>query len=432
MMCGIFAAAHNPKTSGVHVGKVLMLMRYRGPDEQRVLNAGDFATGFARLAIVDTLVPAASQPYRSEKGKIIAFNGEVYNYRDLWPQAPSEVALIAAMLDEGMDPRHFIDGDYAILSHDPSLHEVTLYRDRFGICPLYYQLKPYFAVSSEARYLARPIEVRPHQKVVVTYSVEGVGYLRSRHTIPHYGVTLTHFAPNAFRSMFLEAVRSRAQHSDSGFSVTCSGGLDSSAVVLALRALGLRPSAMLCVSYGEDTEDLRVARELAAFCKWPLTEIVMREERIKQEQEQIQTFMDTKNYTGLGWRVAVRDWFVAKNSPTRVVLTGEGADELFEGYPPHPERLKIPYRIAQKQLGALRSLPYCSLQFSNKIGLAHSKEFRAPFLQSALSYMLLASQTGAKKKMLRDLLSYFGAPVSLVERGKWGLNEQRLDASVPV
>lgn len=429
-MCGIFAASG--PTAYVH--SVIDAMRYRGPDEQRVVSTAGFALGFARLAIMDTHAPEASQPYRSKRGRVIAFNGELYNYRALWREAPSEVALLAALLDEGKDPRQFLDGDYAIVDHDPTHRRVMLYRDRFGACPLYYQLRPFFAVSSEARYLQWPIEVRPYERIALRYAPPpsaaqgGRAEVIERHQMQHYGLIAEPILLPTFTDLFMQAVLSRAQHSESGFSVTCSGGLDSSAVVLALRAMGLAPAALLCASAGE-TEDLYHARQLAKHCGWKLTELPVDAASVAPDRYAIRLHTDSLQLTGLSWRVAVRNWYVAKASPTRVVLTGEGADELFEGYPPHPERLKLPYRIAHKQLGALRSLPFCSLNLSNKIGLAHSKEFRAPFLQSTLSYMLLASETGRNKQLLRSFLQSMGAPKDLVARGKWGANEQRLDAS---
>lgn len=428
-MCGIYAS-----TDPTNFGTILDAMKHRGPDSQHTISHAGFLIGFNRLAIVDTHSPEAEQPYCSSRGSITVFNGEIYNYKRLDPSIGSEVALIANMIDEGLDVRQFFDGDYAILHFNPSTRLITLYRDRFGVCPLYYQLYPYVAVSSEARRLQHPREVLPHQRVVIGIwksPPAADGYMVEHDVIKHYGLNHSFLSLDTMRQLFLSAVVSRAVHTDSGFSTTCSGGLDSSVVLYALKALGLSPAALLCVSYGE-TEDLFYARQVAKDLGTVLTEIQIDETVLAQHRPYILEHMDMpkKKITGMNWRVAVRDWFVAMHSPTKVVLTGEGSDELFEGYPPHPDRLKIPYRIAHKQLGALQSLPHCSLYLSNKIGLAHSREFRAPFLQSTLSYVLLASNTGRGKGMLRQLLASFGAPEGLVNRGKWGTNEVRLDGSL--
>jgi len=408
-------------------------MRYRGPDASHIVSAGDLCVGFARLAIVDTDAAEAQQPHRTAKGRIVVMNGEIYNYHSLDPAAKSEVELLGRMLDDGLDPRHFIDGDYAIASFDPSNRLLTLYRDRFGACPLYYQVKPFVAVSSERRWLNSAIELMPHQKVVIRVTGRFArGKVVQRNRWPHYGLTVFDSPPPSvpyFKSLLRRAVLSRAMHSDTGFSVTCSGGLDSSAVIFAMRDLGIAPKLMLCVSFG-DTEDSRHALQVASSTGFPLKVIYVDEALLARDRDKIMEHSDCRSLQPLQWRVAVRNWYVAQNSPTRVVLSGEGSDELFSGYPPHPERLKIPYRIAAKQLGALNSLPKCSLDLSNKIGLAHSVEFRAPFLHSLLSYSLLATQTGAHKHLLRSILSNFGAPADLVHRGKWGSNEQLLDASM--
>lgn len=433
-MCGIYGSMHDAK-----VQVVLEKMKARGPDQRGVIRYAGFSMGFNRLAIVDIDICAAMQPHVSKKGRVVVMNGEIYNYHSLDPHATSEVALLGAMLDAKADPRQFIDGDYAIASFEPSERRLTLYRDRFGVCPLYYQLKPHLAISSERRYLDNPREVMPYERVVLSYAKgSAVGKLISRDRWQHYGVTIDRLlvsdgALTTFSSLFENSVASRAKHSDVGFSVTCSGGLDSTAVIYALRQMGLRPQQMLCVNMGTDlTEDGKYAIEVAGHTGFPLKMIYLPEKLSSETAASIRLHMDEAYLSPLAWRVAVRNWFVAREATTKVVLTGEGADELHSGYPPHTERIAVPWRLAQKQMQAVRSLPRCSLELSNKIGLAHSVEFRAPFLKSTLSYWMLATQTGPRKEMLRRYLQRQEASPALINRNKWGTNEQLLDSSVPV
>lgn len=245
-MCGIFAVQEPSRDSPV-CRKGLEEMRYRGPDDQKVLRSGGFSVGLARLAIVDTLQPLAAQPLCTGKGHIVAFNGEIYNYQNLLPGAHSEIEVLGKMLDERLDPRYFLDGDYAILDYCPSTQRVTLYRDRFGMCPLYFQVKPEVTVSSERRKLnpRHAKEVPAHGKVVIDLKTRAF----SVSSIPHYGITCSSGAQEmmVLRSLLLDAVLSRATHSDTGFSTTLSGGLDSFAIVLACTALGLTPDCALMV-----------------------------------------------------------------------------------------------------------------------------------------------------------------------------------------
>lgn len=415
-MCGIFASSSLYETKAT-----LASMKYRGPDASMILSYDLLHVGFNRLAIVDVEAPEAEQPFVSRKGRVVVLNGEIYNYCDLDPRAKSEVALLAALLDERLDPRQHLDGEYAILSYEPSAARVTLYRDRFGCCPLYYQLYPYPAFSSERRRLYRPREVPAFGKVVID--------LRKRRVVKqdrmqHYGALSASLSLRAARELLLQAVASRALHTDSGFSVSFSGGIDSSLVVYALYAQGLRPTAHLTTFFTADSEDLHHAREVSDALKFPLLAFQVGNES-RAEALQILTHLDSvKAPTAMRWRGGLRTWAVAKHSPTRVLLCGDGADELLAGYPQHfamPE--PKPYRVNKRSLTSIRSMPAMNLDRTNKLGMAHSREFRSPFLASTLSYALLSSARVPNKPLLRQLLEHFGAPLSLLWREKYSADE---------
>lgn len=427
-MCGIFASEIQTEVSAT-----LPLMKHRGPDEQVTLSMGGFTVGFARLAIVDVEHPEAEQPAVSTKGRIVAFNGEIYNYLSLDMQARSEIDVLARMLDDGLDPRQFIDGEYAILYYCPSQRRVALYRDRFGICPLYYQTHPHVAVSSERRRLKNPVEVPAHGCVVIDLDSRERVF---EYAIPHYGVVVERMHPNTelalFSSLFEHAVQTRAEHSDVGFSTVISGGLDSSAIAYVLDMLDLRPQLALCVTLSEDSGDAQHARMVAEQCAIDLKTVVVSRDELFEDAPYIIEHLDMSSLdavTALKWRASVRNWFAAKHCPTRVLLCGEGSDELFEGYPPHTAQQPM-YRVAKRQLTAVRSLPAINLDRTNKLGLAHSIEYRAPFLASTLSYWLLSQQPRPPKQLLREYLSaHCVAPDSLLNRPKWGQDEVALDAT---
>lgn len=398
-----------------------------------MLRAARFEVGLARLSIVNTFEPAATQPHSSRKGRVVAFNGELYNYKQLCPEARSEVEALGLMLDYGLDPRQFLDGDYAIIYYDPSNQTILLYRDRFGMCPLYFQTSPVVAVSSERRRLTgkRVWEVPAHGKVSINLKTRS----HRSSLLPHYGITCKsgQNESDVFLNLFLDAVKSRALHSDTGFSAALSGGLDSSAVVLACKALELPVCAAITVVSPENSDDSRYANLIAEYAKLSSHRtIVVGLEEMVEAAPQILEHLDHpyKLPTPLKWRASVRNWFVAKHSPTRVILCGEGADEVIEGYPPHTTRLSgHPYKLSDRQLTAIHSLPAINLDRTNKLGLAHSKEYRAPFLASTLSYWLMSLGKRVGKQILRDALKTLGAPPALLERPKWGTDEKFFDES---
>lgn len=425
-MCGIYASDQGPRFTGW----ALRSMSYRGPDEMEVLGAGCLHVGLARLAIVGVASPQAKQPIWTKKQRIICFNGEIYNWRHLSRTAESEIQLLGDMLDEGLDPRQFVDGDYAILYYDPSNHRLTLYRDRFGFCPLYYQTKRYLAVSSERRKLVHAREVPAHGKVVLdTWNRKVLEVSR----LPHYGITASSSDLYATRmeSLVEEAVTSRAVHTDVGYSLALSGGIDSSLVALICKRFAPAPVDAVCVAPSADSTDLQHARKVANLARIPLTEVILTEDMLREALPLIREHLDCPGYIPqpMKWRAAVRNWFVAKHCKTKVILCGEGADEVVEGYPPH-NLLSPTYRVLKHQLTAINSLPAINLDRTNKLGLAHSKEFRAPFLASTLSYFLMSTERVAGKQVLRDQLRRFDVHPELLVRGKWSNDEKALDQTL--
>src|SRR2546423_9276314 len=121
-------------------------LKARGPDDAGFLQREWFALGFRRLAIFATTF--GKQPVSSVSGDVhLAFNGELYNYEDLARdlardrnvRVRSEVeALLALSLAYGADFTDWIDGDYAFVVGDERTRSCQLFRDPFGVKPLYY------------------------------------------------------------------------------------------------------------------------------------------------------------------------------------------------------------------------------------------------------------------------------------------------------
>lgn len=419
-MCGIYVDEDDARCAAM-----LSAMRYRGPDDLQVHRAAGLSVGFVRLAIVGLQDSGARQPHVTPKGRVVAFNGELYNAKQLG--VGSEAEVLGELLDAGMDPRQHIDGDYAIVYYDPSNQKVTLYRDRFGMCSLYYQRAPYFAVSSERRKLQRPIEVLPYERVTLHTS----GRVLKKDRLRHYGVTTNAVhgkdaAVKITEHLLINAVQSRASHSDVGFSIAISGGLDSTAVAMACYNVGLRPANAIVVAPHAHSEDLRLARILCKQLGWPLEEVILTPGMLEHARPHIMEHLDKGVVTALKWRASVRNWFVAQRAKSKVILCGEGADEVLCGYPPHVYSTDPLYRL-RRQMSAVDSLPRINLDRTHKLGLAHSKEFRAPFLASTLSYWLLSAPRFGNKELLRALLRRWRAPEEICGRGKWSDDEPYLD-----
>lgn len=145
-MCGI-AGIVGPLARHEAVAAMIQAISHRGPDGLSVIGEADHVIGHARLAIID--IEGGQQPMISASGRwLIAFNGEIYNYRELRAQlegrytfetrSDTEVILAAIEchgLERGLA---MIDGMYAIALFDRHERLLHVVRDHFGIKPLYY------------------------------------------------------------------------------------------------------------------------------------------------------------------------------------------------------------------------------------------------------------------------------------------------------
>src|SRR5687767_1467329 len=143
-MCG-FVGGNNPNW---HYADAIESIRHRGPDSQRISSLGEVTIAFARLAVIDP-TQGADQPMSSASGEVtLAFNGEIYGYKDLrlqlekrgrhfWTTSDTEV-LLAAYLEWGDAWVDHMDGMFAGVIYDGRSLELKLFRDRVGIKPLYY------------------------------------------------------------------------------------------------------------------------------------------------------------------------------------------------------------------------------------------------------------------------------------------------------
>ena len=165
-MCGIFAIIKksSDKSASLHqaVESGLERIRHRGPDGSNVWTSPEQSVGFGhvRLAIVD--IETGAQPMSLEDGTTIIFNGEIYNYLELRQElgvdsfvtsSDTEV-ILRAYKRWGEDCVHHLRGMFAFLIWDAPTRRVFFARDRFGIKPLYWYEHPsgdvYFASEIKA------------------------------------------------------------------------------------------------------------------------------------------------------------------------------------------------------------------------------------------------------------------------------------------
>ena len=366
-MCGLIGFVTNSLTEG-SLGKLLQSMAHRGPDGEGVYHSGSLSVGMRRLSVID--IEGGSQPLFSRGGRVVAFqNGEIYNYRELRFQLEasgyvfrthSDTEVLAHGYDawsiDGLLAR--LDGMYAIAIHDQDSNELHLARDRFGEKPLFYSSAPsgfafgstLLAVSampwvtdaidplSLDRYLAlhfvpgRRTILRDVQRVLpgerLTVAIDGGGLRRVRYYQPCL------LPPRRVDDAELidcveHAVRSRLV-ADVPVGVFLSGGLDSSLV--AAMASHVNPSiATFSMGFDDPHLDESVAaRRVAQHVGSRHHEFVFDRDRFNDLLPEVAAALDEP----IGDQATLPLFWLCREvrREVTVVLSGEGADEIFAGY----------------------------------------------------------------------------------------------------
>jgi len=382
-MCGIYGIINNSKTNKESEDEVLKMMKksyYRGPDSQNITTLNHVCFGFNRLAIID-LDERSDQPFNIESiGKIIVFNGEIYNYLEIKNEllelgysfntnSDTEVALIA-FHHYGAEAFNIFNGMWAICIYDNKNDIITLSRDRFGVKPLYYMVQEdsfYFA-SEIKSLIAVKSELHADPNAVIQYKVfghnnfsdgktfvEGIkehppgSYSRLKNNqleINRYYV-IPKEEKREYKKLkqellfnFKDAIKIRMR-SDVPVAILLSGGLDSSLIAYHLNELissGELPAnkvhAFTLNFKGFSNDEWDLVKKFSANLLHIICEpITIDINSFKQEIPELIKMQDipTLSVSHLVHIIALRH---IKAKGFTVVLNGQGADEVFGGYFP--------------------------------------------------------------------------------------------------
>jgi len=400
-MCGIagwLAAGREHRTRALSgVPSMLAALAHRGPDYTGHYEDGPLVLGHQRLAVLDPS-PVAHQPMRTADGRFaIAYNGEVYNHRALrdelaarghgFKSSGDTEVILAAFAEWGLTALDRLDGMFALALWDARARRLWLARDRAGIKPLYFTRVPeglLFASELKALWSALPERARPEPAALLELAL--LGHLAGERT-PFTGVfalragEILGFAeggetvaqgwlrrpadevsPEAYRALDALPEAEHVAHlegllrasveaqlvSDAKLGVLCSGGLDSSLLTALAHELQPGISIFHAAHDGPGSEE-GWAREVGRHTGCALSFARMTRERYLAEWPRAVWHADLPLYHPSDLSLqAVCD--LARAEGCKVLLSGEGADELFGGYAWHAQRL----RVEQRRAGALR------------------------------------------------------------------------------
>lgn len=369
-MCGIAGMMRIDGTApdAAVIDRMAEAIAHRGPDGRGDHVQDDVAMMQVRLAIID--LKTGDQPLYDQDGAALVANGEIYNYIELREdlhgvnfKTASDCELpLHLYRGMGLDYVSKLRGMYAIAIHDPAAKQLVLSRDPFGIKPLYYaETADGFVFASEAGAVhaaigrngvhrpaldellqlqfttgARTIypEVRrvlPGETLVV--SAGRIVERRQQNALPEGGAD-TIDADRAVMALdeVLEESVMLHQRSDVPYGMFLSGGIDSSAVLALMARLNDRPVRAYTIGFPDTSvhDERAHARALAASVGAEHVEVDFCEADFWTLLPQVAAALDdpTADYATLPtFKLAAE-----AGKDLKVILSGEGGDELFAGY----------------------------------------------------------------------------------------------------
>ena len=419
-MCGIagFMSNRGISPADAMLDALEAALAHRGPDGAGRFRAGDFAMVQRRLAIID--LEGGDQPLYEPKGAALVANAEIYDYIEqrvvldgaaFATQSDCEIPLHLYRRD-GVRFAETLRGMYAIALYDPMVERLFLARDPFGIKPLYYlETAEGFAFASEPQALFAAGLATPALNVRARDAFFQLQFTPGRETI-YQGVkrVLPGETLVVAKGRIVERLRRRAlpeggpipctesdalaaldaaledsvavhQRADVPYGMFLSGGVDSAALLTMMARLNDRPVRAYTVGFpdaGSIHDEREHARAVARALGAEHVEVEFREADFWALLPAVAAALDdpVADYAALPtFKLA------AAASDLKVVLTGEGGDELFAGYGRYRSMLRPWWRGGKAfrsrgvfdKLGILRQDP---IGWRDEIAAAEATEAR--------------------------------------------------------
>lgn len=313
----------------------------RGPDDTRMVEAGDGFLGFHRLAIMG-LQPEGMQPF-TLNGNAIVCNGEIYGFEDIKKELEKEYTFASGSDCEILLPLYekygsgmfsMLDAEFACVIYDGKRNTFLAARDPIGIRPLYYGYDPLGTIV----FASEPKSLMGLVKTILPFP-PGHYYEDGRFVCYRDMTAVERVLPDDrelvcenIRRKLISGVRKRLV-SDAKVGFLLSGGLDSSLVCAIAARESTAPIKTFAIGMEEDAIDLKYAREVADYIGSDHTEVIISREDVLEALEPVVELLGTFDITTI--RASIGMYLVCKyiheHTDLRVILTGEISDELF-GY----------------------------------------------------------------------------------------------------
>jgi asparagine synthase (glutamine-hydrolysing) len=369
-ICGVYLFDGEREVAERDVTAMRDTMIHRGPDDAGNYVRGRVGLGHRRLSIVD--LAGGHQPMSNEDGAVwVAFNGEIYNHRDLRPsleaaghvfRTGSDTEVIVHGYEEyGIDAFRRMNGMFGIAIYDTRRDRLVLARDPIGIKPLYYAVtREGLVFGSEIKALlawpglAAEVNWERVPDLLIYGSVygeetpfRGIKELPAGHVLQVDGdrITIERFwdlpdgagerrSEEEERAQVLELLRRairRQLMSDVPLGAFLSGGVDSSLIVALMAEMTDAPVKTFSIGFAEQGyNEFDYSRMVAERFRTDHEELVLDPSRFFDALPQLIWHHDEP----IALAACIPLYFLSKATKDKatVILTGEGADELFLGY----------------------------------------------------------------------------------------------------
>ena len=373
-MCGINGILHlqsNKKVDERLLTKMRDSLEHRGPDDKGLFIENNIGFGHRRLSILD-ISSAGHQPFLSEDGRyVMVYNGEIYNFRDFYYELKSNGFAIKTTSDTevlmklyqlyGLKMLNRLNGMFAFAIWDKTEKKLTVVRDRMGVKPLYYSFYNesfYFASEPKALFTAGvPLKIAQDglEEYIFNRFVAGENtlYQNIKKIVPGHSMTIHESGKITtekwwdlkseiqnqekinnpvewFRETFDDSVRLRMV-SDVPVGVLLSGGLDSSSILASLNHQNYKGIQTFNMGFKEkEHNESHLAKMMAEKFNYGFHTMQL-EGNLLFEKLVNSTYFQDEPIMHLSEPHILALSQLAKPK-VKVLLSGEGADELMGGY----------------------------------------------------------------------------------------------------
>lgn len=395
--------------------------RHRGPDGSGFYKGKSAILAHERLSIID--VETGEQPLSNEEGTLsLIVNGEIYNYRELRERyegrysfrtrSDSEI-ILALYQEKGTDFLNDLRGMFAFILYDAVQDSYLIARDPIGIIPLYtgYDEEGNLYVSSEAKGIlseCRELKIFPPGHLMTSGMKEPRAYYH-RPWKDYEAVKEAESSVEQLREALEKSVHSHLM-SDVPYGVLLSGGLDSSIVAAVAKKFSARrvdeedqteawwPRLHSFAVGLKESPDLKIAAEASRHIETVHHEFHFTVEQGLDALSDVIRHLETYDVTTI--RASVPMYLMARKIRAmgiKMVLSGEGADEIFGGYL-YFHAAPGPREFHEETVRKLERLHYYDCLRANKSMMAWGVETRVPFLDR--NFLDTAMSLNPKDKMI--------------------------------